>query len=193
MSTALDRLLDSIHPQRTLEEVERRADEALINFRIDSPTITDWNAFRSCMARLLRHLEIHVLHAHEYPDVALDFQWGRCMQLLDGEYGPNGEKAAFEIARTGNEGGLYMVLKALARAVVKRYGGSEVSARVLHFWNSLSAEEKIAATTEYLNKYGHLLPSELTEGSAGRLRAEFPKVLTEHPELLRRLGRVGRQ
>jgi len=57
---------------------------------------------------------------------------------------------------------------------------------------ALSVEEQLAASTEYLQKYGHLLPSELTEGSAARIRANLPKVLEEHPHLIQRLRQVGR-
>ena len=45
---------------------------------------------------------------------------------------------------------------------------------------------------EYLKKYGHLLPSELTEGSAARVRANFPKVLAQHPKILQKTRRLGR-
>ena len=114
------------------------------------------------------------------------------MQSLVRAYGSNGEKAAFEMARTGNEGGLYAVLKKMAQTMGEHYAENEVSAKVLFYWNGLTVPEKLAAADEYLGKYGHLLPSELTEGSAGRVRANLPKVLEEHPRLLRRLRGIGR-
>ena len=48
------------------------------------------------------------------------------------------------------------------------------------------------ASTEYLDKYGHLLPSEMTESSAARIRGGFFTVLENHPKLVQRLRRVGR-
>jgi hypothetical protein len=108
------------------------------------------------------------------------------------EYGTNGEKAAFEMVRTGSEGGLYAVLKAVARRMINEYAGNEISARISYFWENLSVDEQIEATEEYLGKYGHLLPSELTEGSAARIRANFIKVLEEHPNLIKRMRDVAR-
>ena len=96
------------------------------------------------------------------------------------------------MARTGNEGGLYGVLRKFARRTVEGYAADEIAARVGDYWNNLSTEEKLDAPREYLRQYGHLLPSELTEGSAAGIRAFFPKVLKEHPRIIKGLRRIGR-
>jgi hypothetical protein len=112
--------------------------------------------------------------------------------MLRNIYGPGGEKVAFEKARTGNEGGLYAVLKALALTMGEHYAENEIRARIDQYWNQLTADEKLAAAGEYVGRYGHLLPSEMTEGSAGRILASFPRVLEMHPNLLQKIRRVGR-
>jgi len=193
VASKLDRLLDSIHPSRTIEELGRRADDAINAFAGGSSQITDWNEFRSFVVRFHRHLEGRLLGVRgEMPAGSEAFNRGRCGQVLTHAYGPSGEKAAFELARTGNEGGLYGVLKKIAEILAEQYARNEVEARVLHYWNGLSVDEKLAAGNEYLDKYGHLLPSELTEGSGARVRADLPKALQEHPRLMQRLGQVGR-
>lgn len=192
MPSQLDRLLDYIHPTRTLDEVDQRADEAINAFTALAAQITEWDSFRVCLIRFLHHTDAQLLRLRRSCPMGTDFDWGRCCQVLLRAYGPNGEKAAFEMARTGNDGGLYAVLKTMARYMAEQYVDNEISAKVGFYWNRLSVEERWAACDEYLAKYGHLLPSELTEGSATRLRANLPKVLEEHPRLLRRLQRVGR-
>lgn len=192
MSTALDELLDSIHPQRTLEAVEKRADEAINTFAAPGGEIVDWDAFRACLIGFLQHLDICLLCLFEPCPMDVDFAWGRCTQILMRLYGRSGEKAAFEMARTGNDGGLYAVLKAMARRLAEHYAESEILARIHTYWNALSPEAQIAAGDEYVRKHGHLLPSELTEGSATRVLADLPTVLSEHPRLIQRLRRVGR-
>ena len=52
------------------------------------------------------------------------------------------------------------------------------------YWNGLSLPEKLAAPDEYLREFAHLLPEELVDGSAARVRADFPKVLEEHVRLV---------
>jgi hypothetical protein len=192
VTSGLDQLLESIDPQRTLDETDAQVDEAINSFPLPCAEVTQWDEFRLYLIGFMRHIEAAVLHVRAMPGTSLDFEWGRCVRFLIQEYGRHGEKAAFEMARTGNEGGLYAVLRKLARRIARQYGESEVAAKVGTWWDRLSADQKLATADEYLRKYGHLLPSELTEGSAARIRANFPKVLEEHPRLLQRMRQLGR-
>ena len=187
MKTKLDRLLESIDPARTLDQVSARVDEALNSFKVKSGIIEDWEEFRTVLTKFYRHVENVVLRIQPLRSLAPDIDWGRCCKLLIEEYGPSGEKASFEIVRTGAEQGLYGVLKAVARRMVDGYAGNEIAARISNFWETLSTDEKVAVSREYLGKYGHLLPPELTSGSAARIRANFLRVLKEHPRIMKRL------
>ena len=193
MKTKLDRLLESIHPARTLDQVSARVDEALNSFKVKSGIIENWEEFRTVLTKFYHHVENVVLRIQHSRLLDPDIDWGRCYQLLIKEYGPNGEKTAFEMVRTGTEHGLYGVLKAVARRMVDGYVGNEIAARISNFWETLSTDEKVAVSREYLGKYGHLLPPELTSGSAARIRANFLKVLKEHPRMVKRLRSIGRE
>jgi hypothetical protein len=192
MTTRLDHLLEDISPERTLDVLSARADAALNSFHMTQGRITHWDDFTDCLGRFLQHLDAVLLHLRKPLDVPVAYYWQRCVPLLLDLFGRNGEKSAFEAARTGTDGGLYAVLKAVANKVADQYATNEISARVLNYWNGLGVDEQLAATTEYLSKYGRYLPSELTEGSAARIRANFHRVLEEHPRIIRRLRRVGR-
>ncbi len=192
MPGRLDRLLDSIHPSRTLDETARRAEEAVNSFAKNASQITDWEEFRTYASRFFCHVEESVLRMRNAPQFDEEFAWDRCLKILKRAFGPNGEKAAFEMARTGNEGGLYAVLKKVAQTMAEQYARNEVAGRVYAYWNELTVEQQLAAGQEYLDKYGHLLPSELTEHSGARVRANLPRVLEKHPDLMQRLGEIGR-
>jgi len=84
------------------------------------------------------------------------------------------------------------VLAANAMRIAEDMSETEIAARVNAFWQAHSADEVLDAAQQYLARYGHLLPSELTEGSAARIRANFVRVLENHPKLVQRLRRVGR-
>jgi hypothetical protein len=190
--TKLDRLLESIDPARTFDQISARADEAINSFRMESAIISDWQGFRTALTKFYRHVENVILRVRPGFSANPDIDWGRCCNLLRKEYGANGEKAAFEMARTGVEQGLYGVLKAIAEQMISEYAGNETGAKISAFWESLSTDEKLAVSEEYLDKYGHLLSSELTEGSAARIRANFVRVLEEHPKTVKRLRGIGR-
>jgi len=192
MISKLGALLERIDPGRTLDEAARGVDIALNSFSVPAEPLVRWEDFQRCVLRFFRHAEQKILGI----DTALsgndEFHWGRCLGLLMKAFGRNGEKAAFELTRTGVEGGLNHVLREMARAMSEGYGETWVETQVWNYWNSLSIAERLSAPDEYLRQFGHLLPTELTEGSAGRIRANFPRFLMEHPGLIRRLREVAR-
>lgn len=192
MGSGLKELLDGIHPRRTLDQTAGRADEAINTFSAGSSQITDWDEFRRCVLRFAKHVDRKILCVRRMPDMELDYAWGHYSKVLQKAYGPSGEKAAFEMVRTGTEGGLFGVFRQFAETQAKQYAQNEIHGRISRFWEGLSATEKLKAADEYLAEYGHLLPSELTENGAARVKMNFPKVLAEHPPMMQRLGRIGR-
>jgi hypothetical protein len=70
------------------------------------------------------------------------------------------------------------------------YAQNEISAKVAHFWNRLTVDEKLDVSKEYIRRFGHLLGGDITEGGAARLRAYFPKFLEQHPRLILSLRRL---
>ena len=96
------------------------------------------------------------------------------------------------IANTGNEGGLYAVLKAFAMYKAEEYTKNEISAKVSTCWEGLSADQKLQAAKEYVVKYGDIIPSELSEKNAPLIRGHFWKVLEKHPFVVQRLRQTGR-
>ncbi|MBW1896915.1 MAG: hypothetical protein JRI47_07635 [Deltaproteobacteria bacterium] len=192
MSTKLDRLLESIDPSRTLDQVSTRVDQAVNSFAMEQATIEDWNEYESFLAEFYRHIENVVLRIGPGGPSDKEFYWGRCSKLLNKAFGTSGYKAAFEMVRTGEEGGLYSVLKNVADLMAEQYAQNEISARISNYWNNLSLDEKLAAPDEYLGNYGHLLPAELTEGNATTLRLNFIRVLEEHPKMIHRMRRIDK-
>ena len=190
MATRLDALLAAIDPDRTADETVRRANQALDSFPAKG-AIAQWGEFQTFLTRLHAHLMKAILRGGPGFPEDPEMHWHGCWTILRREYGSNGDKSAFEMARTGNQGGLYAVMKTLAKGMAEELAGNEVAARVRACLDRLTVDEQFSAAREYIAEYGRLLPSELTEGSAARLVADFAKVLEEHPRLLQRMRRVG--
>ncbi|MFC1762899.1 hypothetical protein ACFL6U_12580 [Planctomycetota bacterium] len=192
MHTKLEALILSLNVDKTITETFNRANHAINTFTWDKVQITDWDEYRLCMARFHYHVQNCVLRLGQRLTFSVEMEWDNCVNTLLGVYGPSGPKVGFERTRTGNEGGLNAVLRAIAMHMAEQYSGNEVSARVFNYWNQLTVEEQLAAPTEYLGKYGQYLPSELTESGAIRVRANFPKFLSEHPHLIQKLRQTVR-
>ena len=193
MQTKLDQLLASIGPEQTIIETFNRANTAINTFRMGRGQVGEWNQFKHCMAEFMRHVDFHSLRLHRPLGVSSDDYWSLCAERVFREvYWPSGAKAAFEMARAGTGGGLYAVLRAVAMHMAEDYAKREISAKVNAYIEALSVDEQFDACSEYIFKYGPLLPSELTEASAARIRADFRKVLERHPWLLKKTHEVGR-
>ena len=192
MTTRLDRLLESIDPSRTIDQVSADVDRAVNSFTTSRTIIKDWNEYEKFLADFCQYIETTVLKIGASVPEYREFYWSRCVNIINNEFGPSGTKTAFEMVRTGKEGGLYRILKIIAEQMAQTYAQNEISARINHYWNHLTIEEQVAATEEYLNKFGHLLPTEFADGSAARLKVHFIKVLNEHPKIIRRMRQIGR-
>ena len=192
MRTTLDRLLDSISPERTIEETYNRANEAIISFSYGKATVENWDEFRYCMAKFLKHLNEKVLKLRKPIDISLTEYWQYCIRPLLKIYGSKGDVTAFMIANTGNEGGLYSVLKAFAMYKAEEYTKNEISAKVSTWWHRLSADQKLQAAREYVAKYGNIIPPELSDNGAALVLGNFWKVMEKHPFIVQRLRQTGR-
>jgi len=192
MATKLEQLLASIDPVKTYDQTFDRANNAINTFKMNSAQIENHAEFIDCLGQFFCHVEAAVLNINRSVYSDSEFNSGRCIGLLSRIYGANGSRVAFDMARTGKKGGLYAVLKAVALRIAEEYAENEIAARASDFIDRLTSEEMSAAMEEYLEKYGRLLPSEMTEGSAGRIKANFYEVLKNHPKLLRTLRNVGR-
>ena len=194
MQTELDKLLDSISPEKVIVATFNRANEAINTFHPSrSALIENWDEFRYCMAEFLRHVDYCSFRLRRPVDVSSDYYWLQCVRVLLKVYGSSsGEKAAFEMARTGNDGGLNAVIRSVATNIAEGYAKAEIRARIDVYLKDLSIDQQLEASSEYLAKHGHLLPSEMTEKSAARIHAEFRKVLENHPWMLLKIHKVGR-
>jgi hypothetical protein len=192
VKTKLCKLLKIIDPAHSLDRISILVDNAVNSSRAGKGQVHDWDEFKALLINNFCHIENVVLEIRPKRLPHFNIDWGRCSNILIKEYGPNGDITAFQIAKSGTEGGLYSVLKAIARHMADEYAGNYIGSYINDFWDSLSVDEKLAVSKEYLDKYGHLIPSELTEGGAVRVRAFFWRVLQEHPKIVQKLRNVNR-
>ena len=192
MSTKLEQLLARIDPKETLDSTSALADKAMNTFSFGPGRITDRKEFEDYLTDFFCHVDSNVLKfSKSFNSANRNFQWGRCRTILSHIYGDNGMMTAFDMARTGKAGGLYAVLKAVALRMAEEYAENRIGGIISDYWKKLTLDEQLSVTDEYLERYGHLLPSELAEGSAVRIRANFPKLLAQHPEIIRKIRRLG--
>jgi hypothetical protein len=185
MTTKLDKLLKQIDPFQRIGEIYKRMNSALETFSYGSLTIRNWHEFVIFLAKFFCHVENVTLKVNMSVHPEMHYQ--RCIRFLNEEFGPNGEKIAYKMAKTEDNGGLFAVLNAIAKRLAKFYTRNTIVAFVDKYWNKLSYSERIAAAKEYRKKYGHLLPPDYTERSSEFLAANLQKILEDHPFMINRM------
>ncbi len=192
MPSSLDLLLRRIRPERTYDEAHRQADRVLAEFTLPHASISSLHVFQECIAGFGARLERCRLGTSDGVPAHRLYAWHRCAELLRDVYRPGGERAAFEFARTGQEGGIYRVLRDLAHAWAQAQAHSEVRTIVNGYWNGLSPRRRCEAAAEYLAKHRDLLPGDWSGSGAESLICRMPEVLLQHPQTLRQLRQAVR-
>ena len=187
MRTRLERLLQNIEP--IPDRIDRFADKALNTFPVTAAIITEWETYRRCLAEFFCHMECIILGIGSR-SADVDFYIDRCWRLLRKKYGDSAPQACFESIRTGSEGGLRRVLITASELFSKDYAENLIGLTVEAYWSNRDPSAILADADEYVRLYRHILPGEITEGSATRIRFNFRKVLKQHPFFIRRLRRA---
>jgi hypothetical protein len=186
--TRLERMLANIVP--VPDRIDRYCDEALNSFPPPPAMIDDWDAYRAFLARSYRHLESRVLGIGPR-DSDLELDLARCWALLRKKFGDSAPQAGFEIVRTGSQGGVFQLLRTVAGLYSQEYAENLISIAVDAYCANRTADGLFADADEYIRNYRQIMPSEIAEGFGTRIRANFRKVLKQHPFVIRRLRQAG--
>jgi len=191
MATKLQKLLVSIEPERISQQTLNRTFKAINSF-LDPVEISSWESFKYYMLIFLEYLDENA-QLFEPVYIFVGNPWDRCDRLFTHIYGNNGQEVAFDIARTGKDGGLDAVTKAVALHLVDEYTKNEITARIDCYWQSLSLEQRVRASSEYISKYGHLFRTDFKGENTVHILANFPKVLEKHSRMFKESEAVFRR
>ncbi len=183
MASKLELLLEQIDPSRTINANEKLINEAAARYYRGNNNVDSFDDIKPCLAEIFRALENAVLQLGDNYEMNASFDSSRALYLLNREYGS--EQTVYNIMLSGAEGGINRILKTLARLLAENYSDNEINARVNDYLSSLSVDEQLAATDEYLNKYQDLLPQAIRE-EPYRIKPQFRQVLVDHPRMLKR-------
>ncbi len=184
MATKLEKLLEEIDPSGTIDKVERRISDALSGYHREQNTVDSWEEHKTCLAEMVQIGRNAVLNLPDDFSNDLEQNYHEAIHYLEREVGSI--QAVYDIMKTGAEGGIYKILRTLARLMAEDYSQNEIKARVAAYWSRLSVDEKLAAPDEYVEKYQDILAQKTREETV-RLKVAFWQVLEEHPRMLKRL------
>lgn len=190
MRPQLRALLDQI--LQAHQRAERQVDERFNRLRLPA-LVSDYGEFEDLLTRVFWQLYCPELDMTSEWAVRRDFVRGLAVHHLNREYGPSASARAFEAARSGVAGGLRNVIRVLVEGVRDEFSGNSVKGMVNAYWRSATNEQLFQDARDYIAAYGHLLPSDLTEGSGAVIVANFERVLHEHPRVILNVQRATRR
>jgi hypothetical protein len=181
MPTKLDKLLQDIDPSKTIDEGEKRMAKGVASYHRDKNTVDTWEECEECIADMAYHLSNAYFNQPKSYKSRPDF--GLASNLLREEYGSH--RTINRIMMSGAEGGIYTILKTLARLIVNFYTRKNINCMVLDYFNNSTPDEHFAAAKEYYKLYKHLLPE--GEDSFETIYAYFHNILREHPFWIKKM------
>ena len=185
MSELIETLSNLTSPQYA-EKKYQGADRAINAVNVGG-LVDSFKQFKNILIEVIVLVQKNVLKVQRPIEGAQDFYLDAAFRVLQKEYGPNGEKAAFEMSRTGKDGGVNAVIRSIAYGYTDVLFENETKAKVGIIFEQMSDNDKFAVMNEYIKEFGHLWPDELIENGALRLKINFLKTLHLHIEYIRKL------
>ena len=190
--TRLERYMQQLAPAVSIDPVHRRVDEALRTLPASvGGAVRNYLAFADRSVLLWWHIEPYLLDIANFPRREASDAWYQCRLVYRAIYGSEGDKAGYEIVANNVEGGWRKVAHAFAHKMADDFIEQQVGMSASAWWSLLSTPDRHAAADEFLLKWGYLLPGELTEHSAARVRAYLPEYLKRVPEMFQKLQQIS--
>jgi DNA-binding ferritin-like protein (Dps family) len=189
----LDDLLNKIDPRKTIDRCDSLRDKALNSYEYSNNALRDFNQFTKAMGDFYWHVESTMMGVGKNIVMDDEMRQGFAFQALNEIYGMHGMAAAFSMAQSGVEDGLYGVLKKMGQAIAKKHLENQIGVEVAQFINELMDDFELydQCVAEYARKYARILPPEYLENDAVDLKINFRQVLENHPYLIRRMSSIG--
>ena len=183
MPSELQRLLKIIDPSKTIDPIESGLADAVNSFSRKYNTISTRDEMVEFLAGLMRSAYSAGLGGASIPSTDDEFMYGLASNHLSVVYHYD---EVYEIMKSGVDGGVYGIIKTLARLIAEYFARNEINSHVLEFWDDLSAQEKVDASMEYYELYEDILPGRVKQNWV-RYRMKFWEVLEMHPAMIKQM------
>lgn len=170
-----------------IEKMHVGVDKAINAVAVSGATVGSFSQFEQIVIEVIWLVHKYELKVQKPVEGADEYYLSIGFNVLQQKYGPHGEKASFEMARTGKNGGINAVIRMLAYGYTDTLFENKAKAKIGVLWRKLNPDEMLAVMDEYVRLFGDMWPKEMTEGKALRLKVNFPKTLELHVESIKKL------
>ncbi|MAT59470.1 MAG: hypothetical protein CMF23_15975 [Ignavibacteriae bacterium] len=191
MNSKLKQLLEKIDYKNLFEASERRVEKILAEYRSEKNTIENFDEFKECLIEFISKIYGAIINSPDaFEEAAASIMYERTIYFLKDQYPQNTEMTLYEIMHSGAEGGVYQVLKILAKSMTDQIYKDGVEHFVSVYINGLDFSERETAAKEYLEEFGDILPLNY-KNDPFSVVISFERVLIEHPFMIKRLQELS--
>lgn len=186
MRTPLDKLLDDIHPSKTLDVRHDQAGDAINSFKNKNEhwDIRSDQEIHEFLYQCGAHVADSMLGCRFPPDVRHPLAWVVSSHLRD-KYGARWMNDVARMVRNETSGALWTLVREIAYAYAEHFANREIGARVAELYPALNFEVQLELAREYLQKFAYLLPEDIVAGGPAMLVLARYHFLWTHPHRLR--------
>ena len=175
MNSKLKQLLEKIDYKNLFEASERRVEKILAEYRSEKNTIENFDEFKECLIEFISKIYGAIINSPDaFEEAAASIMYERTIYFLKDQYPQNTEMTLYEIMHSGAEGGVYQVLKILAKSMTDQIYKDGVE----HF------------VSVYINGLDFILPLNY-KNDPFSVVISFERVLIEHPFMIKRLQELS--
>jgi len=189
----INSLLLALDEREIARQVAMQHDNARMQYRLSSNTVTDFDQFKTCIAEYCNHhYACCVLHGGSLsPSEA----YGRAKELLDREYRRrHGDiVSAFNDAHDGTNGGMRAILDIICDGIkeeaIERYIQSAFDSHV----SPNSWDQKVDMIRQFISHNGNVLSSSIVASQPERYAHDYSELIRSYTEGLKQTSAMFRR
>lgn len=190
MNSKLKQLLEKIDYKNSFEEGEKRVERILAEYRSEKNTIDSIDELRELLSSFTSKLFNAMFQFKEPFELDHSLMFSKAIEYLEKDYPNRTELTIFKIVKSGAEGGVYKILKILAKNMNDQIFIDSIKREVSAYINGLDFDERETAAKEYLEEYGDILPANYKDDPFSVV-ISLERVLIEHPFMIKRLRELS--
>ena len=126
---------------------------AVNRYQLKRNTVDDHHEFCEIFTDMFRYCEAHLLHV-EKERIDYDWAYSRARELLESAFGQHGGLGtAYNIANTGAEGGLRLILHTIASTMLKKREEHRITTTIDMFVSPLDFQDRVEFAKWYVENY----------------------------------------
>lgn len=187
MATKLKQLLEKIDNQNLFDDDARRVERVLSEYESTKNTVENYTEFKKCLIEFVSKIYGAIINTpNVFKNADDSIMYDLALRFLKAKYPGNTEITVYEIMNSGAEGGVYQVLKTLAKIMTDKIYSDGVDHFISRYVDEIGIEGRQAAVKEYLAEYESFLPSNY-KNDPNMIFLSFEKELREQTFYMKRL------